>query len=450
MEEEINLLDYIKVIQKRKNIILLLFFAAVITAGIVSLLSPKIYKAKTTILIPQRVEGGISAALAQMGGISFLPSVPGIGGGNFVDILKSRTISSKVIDELDLLKKFQKEDKKLRKWQLIGGMQGALKVEDKKSGLIEVSFEAKDPQLAADIANSYLGALKDYNQKYSLSSAKKNRRFIEGQLKGTKEKLKNAEESLRQFQEKSKTISLPAGTGEAIKGAADLSAQRAMNDIALKEIQGRLKACREGLSFQTKTQISQKTITDNPIVEELRKDLVNQELELANKLLIFTKDHPEIISLERRIAKTKEKLNQQIVKIISLQIVALNPIYEELKAKIVSQEVESIALQSRGEALSQVLARLPQESLQLVRLVRQVKIEETLWTLLEQEYEKAKISEDKEEEIFQVLDKAYPPKEKCKPKVRLNLAIAGVLSLFLGIFLSFFLEYWEGAKENQK
>ena len=94
--------------------------------------------------------------------------------------------------------------------------------------------------------------------------------------------------------------------------------------------------------------------------------------------------------------------------------------------------------------------RLPQESLQLVRLVRQVKIEETLWTLLEQEYEKAKISEDKEEEIFQVLDKAYPPKGKCKPKVRLNLSIAGVLSLFLGIFLSFFLEYWEGAKENQK
>jgi len=48
----------------------------------------------------------------------------------------------------------------------------------------------------------------------------------------------------------------------------------------------------------------------------------------------------------------------------------------------------------------------------------------------------------------QVLDKAAPAERKSKPKTTLNMAIAGALSLFVGIFLAFFLEDVERIKQQ--
>jgi len=99
MEEEINLLDYLVVILKRKKTIVGITLAfAIITAGISLVMTP-IYRAETRILPPQESSSGISAqVLSQFGGAgSHLGSSLGIKNPNdvYVGMLKSRT----VIDE---------------------------------------------------------------------------------------------------------------------------------------------------------------------------------------------------------------------------------------------------------------------------------------------------------------------------------------------------------------
>ncbi len=47
----------------------------------------------------------------------------------------------------------------------------------------------------------------------------------------------------------------------------------------------------------------------------------------------------------------------------------------------------------------------------------------------------------------QVIDKAIPADKKYRPIIRLNMMIAGVMSLFLGVFIAFFLEYLSKQKE---
>jgi len=49
----------------------------------------------------------------------------------------------------------------------------------------------------------------------------------------------------------------------------------------------------------------------------------------------------------------------------------------------------------------------------------------------------AKIDEAKEGISFQVIDRAIPPKGSIKPKIKLNVMLAGVVSLFAGIFLEY-------------
>jgi uncharacterized protein involved in exopolysaccharide biosynthesis len=73
--------------------------------------------------------------------------------------------------------------------------------------------------------------------------------------------------------------------------------------------------------------------------------------------------------------------------------------------------------------------------------MRDVKVQETLVTLLTQQVEQARLAEARDLPVVQVLDRAVVPQRHVKPRLRLNLALAGVTSLFAGVFLAFFMEY---------
>lgn len=81
-----------------------------------------------------------------------------------------------------------------------------------------------------------------------------------------------------------------------------------------------------------------------------------------------------------------------------------------------------------------------------VRLMREVKVQEALYTMLTSQYEQARIAEARDTPTVQVLDSAVPAERKSKPVTSRNMAIAGALALMLGLFLAFFLEYLERLK----
>ena len=86
-------------------------------------------------------------------------------------------------------------------------------------------------------------------------------------------------------------------------------------------------------------------------------------------------------------------------------------------------------------------ARVPQVGLELARLTRYLKLQESVYTLLTQQLEQAKIAEAQDIPVVQVLDRAVPALQKSKPNIRTNMALAGAISLFLVIILAFFVEY---------
>ncbi|MBI2989164.1 MAG: hypothetical protein HYY45_20575 [Deltaproteobacteria bacterium] len=93
-------------------------------------------------------------------------------------------------------------------------------------------------------------------------------------------------------------------------------------------------------------------------------------------------------------------------------------------------------------------ARVPQVGLELGRLTRDLRVQEAVYTILTQQLEQAKIGEAQDMPVVQVLDRAVPAVYKSRPKTMLNMALAGVVSLFLGIFIAFFLEYIERQKQQ--
>src|SRR3990172_8718614 len=110
-EDEINLLDYWRVLVRRKLFIAIIVVAACIVSIIYSLTLPKLYASTATIFPPQQ-EGSLGAGI-----MSQLPG--GLGGlaGGFlgmsspaelwVMILKSQTIKDAIIQRFDLMRVFE-------------------------------------------------------------------------------------------------------------------------------------------------------------------------------------------------------------------------------------------------------------------------------------------------------------------------------------------------------
>jgi uncharacterized protein involved in exopolysaccharide biosynthesis len=81
--------------------------------------------------------------------------------------------------------------------------------------------------------------------------------------------------------------------------------------------------------------------------------------------------------------------------------------------------------------------------MQYAKLLRSVKVQETLYTMLTSQYEQAKLEEARDTPTVQMLDKAKPPGKKSRPKVKMNMGIAGGLGLLIGAFSAFILEALE-------
>ncbi len=207
-EDEIDLLEYWRVIWgKRKLIIGVVFAVALLAAGI-SLTMPNIYRAEV-VLAPVSDEGsksgGISSALGGLGGLASMAGIS-LGGGGSVEenlaVLKSREFLWQFIkdqklmpvlfaDDWDADKKGWKEDDPAKQpglWDAYrlftkGGLLSVSK--DKDSGLVTVSIEWKDAALAADWANMLVNRLNEFLRQQAISRSNGNLHYLNKELSRT-------------------------------------------------------------------------------------------------------------------------------------------------------------------------------------------------------------------------------------------------------------------------
>ena len=234
IEDEINLLDLLIVLAKRKGLIIGITFGAALIMAIVSLTMTPIYKAETKILPPQQGSSSMaSQVLGQLGGFA------GLAGGSlgktsndlYIALLKSRPILDNIIDKFMLMEQYKSKNREDARQALVG----ALKTQDdKKSGIVSIGIEGKDPKMAADIANAFVEELRDYNKRLALTETSQKRLFFEEQLKDVKEGLIKSEEAMKTFQEKTGVIRIDEQAKAVMEGIAQLRALIAEREIQIR------------------------------------------------------------------------------------------------------------------------------------------------------------------------------------------------------------------------
>ena len=227
MEDEINLLDLLLVLLKRKWLIFWITFLAIVFSVCYSLYLPEKFTATARILPPQQQKSGISSLLSQAGG-AFGGLASGLLGGGqsssdvYVGIMKSRSVADVLITKFDL--------KKLWEAEYITPVYKTLseitKINvSKDTGIISVSVEEEDPKRAAEMANTYVLALDQINRTVNITEGQRKRVFLEERLDKAKKDLINAEAGLQAFQEKYNLVSINEQAKASIEGAATLKGE---------------------------------------------------------------------------------------------------------------------------------------------------------------------------------------------------------------------------------
>lgn len=382
--DEIDLFDYLNVIIKRRRMIIRNSLIAALFMALFSFLLPSTYTATTTLLPPdERDQQGLRGLLSNSPiSILNLPGIQATSSEIFVEILKSRTVGEGV-----LKRKYDYKDRRqslLEIWDLenskeraFGRLKKKAKILTNEQGIIQISVEFNNPDLAAQVANAFASELDKVNQEKSLSKAKNSRIYIEEQLKKTEESLKKASEALAEFQSRHKAVALEEQTKVAIEKAGEIK-----GTIMAKEVQ-----------FQVALQTMK---PDNPRIMRLQKEL--DELRKQYDHLQFGNSVP----------------------------------FEEQKDYFIP------------------FSDVPEIGLQLASLIREVKVQETVWQLLNQEYYSAKIQEARDTPTVQILDQAVPPEKRTSPKRKLLVLVATFLTFSFSVFWAFVLEYGERVKQREE
>jgi uncharacterized protein involved in exopolysaccharide biosynthesis len=148
----------------------------------------------------------------------------------------------------------------------------------------------------------------------------------------------------------------------------------------------------------------------------LKGEILAAQVQLQVMRNFATDANPEVVSLRRRI----DEMNRQ---------------FTQMQYGVANAQDPDDKRRSRDFTVP--FAKVPEVGLELARLTRDVKIQETLVALLTQNMEQARLGEARDLPVAQVLDRAVPPDHHARPRLSVNLAIGGVVGFALGCLLAF-------------
>ncbi len=372
MDDEINLIDFVYPLYRRRKFLILFVIGVVGAVGILSITVPKTYEA-TAIILPEAKGGSgsieMKAAFLEQFGISGLGGTTATPAEVFESVLKSQDLARGVLTRYNYFFTTGITEEKAAK-----GFASMIKIEKPRNQpTLSVSIQSHDPVTAADLANTYIAELDKYNRTNTITSAQRLRKYVEERLDAANTELENAQQDLRKFQEENKAVSISKQAEATLKVLSELEAQR----VAL-------------------------------------------EVEMAAKEEFYRGPHLEIEQLKAQMEAIQKNIDRLTY------------------SKEPTVSVES----DKGKVEFYIpLTQIPGLNFDESRLLLTVKAKTQVVTMLTTQLEQAKLDEARDMPTINVLDWAEPPERPIKPRLRLNILLGAVVSLFVGIVAVFLLEY---------
>lgn len=236
-DDEIDLLDLLHTVVDNLRLLIFAPLAIGLAALGISFTIAPTYTAKTSFLPPQQQQSAAASMLASLGALGGLAgAATGLKNPSdqYVAFMKSNSIKDALIDRFDLMTRYEAEFRANAR----AALDGSVQIASGKDGLITVTVDDTDPQMAADIANAHVQELTQLLARLAVTEAQQRRQFFEQQLVLAKEQLTLADIALKQTGVSSSV--LKSNPASAVAAVAGLQAQITAQEVRIGAMRGYL------------------------------------------------------------------------------------------------------------------------------------------------------------------------------------------------------------------
>jgi len=445
--EAVHLMDYWRVIVARRWTVIAVLFTVVATTLIWTFQQTPIYQATVSIQIDRENNNVLSFKDVY----AVETSTDDMLRTQF-EVLKARSLARRVIEDLhlDTNEEFRPSEPGLvgsyvagiRSFLLppspassepdhlrpvVDNYLGRLVVSPlRQARLAEVTFEAKDPQLAARILNAHANQFIEQNFQYKWEATQKASAFLKGQLTTLQSNLEKAEDRLQAYSRENQILFTEQGRNTATEKLQQLEEEytKAQSDRFVKESY-------DGLVRAGNTD-SLPQLQNNQLIAGLTTQLAELNKEESQLAVTFSPDYPRRQRVRSQIEEIEKPIGKERDRVV-------RTIQAEYSAAVERERL----LQEATKQQREVVNRVNEQIIQYNIIKREVDSDKTLYEGLLTRLNEAGVSADLRASNIRIVDSAEVPQAPVKPRKTLNLALSLFAGLLCGIGLAFFQEYMD-------
>lgn len=468
---KINIEPYVDALLRRKWWIVVPVVLAVAGGTVYSRITPKIYEASTLILVePQRIPTNYVQPTVTESVQSRLRTI-----GQQVN---SRTNLERIIKDFDLYPDLRLQERTLKDI-LSDSLRAVLKrpvlmdeaapkasmlelVEDlrKKIGVkvrgegnaFEITFQWKDAETAAAVANAIASQFIEQNLKVREDVAMGTTAFLDSETQRLQKELEVREQALEKFK-KENMGSLPDQLQTNLNILSQLKEE--VTDLEKRMALEKQQA----LMLQAQSQAMAQAGSDLSLLAEGEDGLgagsgeINElRMKLKDLLTRYTERHPDVVALQRKIAKLEEEALTAEVSTDSSALGAPTPTLfsglditamqvQQIQARVAEYEKQIESLREQIALYKDRVERTPQVELELTKLIRDYQTVQDRYARILAKKLDAQMAEEMERrqkgEQFRVIDPAIAPDRPIRPDMPKVMTLALALGLGLGGALAY-------------
>jgi len=419
-EQEISLRELIEILLKNKLVIAGITVVCVLVAFVYSyyMIDPT-YQAEAKILVSDLKKDQPDVNSIQ-GIIDNYANYPNFTVESYKDQMKNPEILFNVRKQLGL----DPEEYSLR------ALADIITVENpQKTNVLTIRVKEKEPELAANIANTLAANFSDFITRLAQKQATKSLEYIEAQLEVEEKNLNKVLLEYKKFLQQPRGVSeLESEQASKIASLTNLKEQLSQLDINISVSEKKLIAAQKQLENTDKILTTKNSLSENPILYNYiqnEKGIDSKEaliIEMQNEGI-----NPNYLDLDRTINDLRINLAE----------------YQAAKEQINNQ------IKITQTQLEQLTVELADKKHQNDILSRKVAVAQKTYNSFMDKYEESRITQSGKigENAVVVSSEAMVPIRPVAPRKALNVAISGVLGIMLGVFIAFFRAYWENSAE---
>jgi len=303
---------------------------------------------------------------------------------------------------------------------------------NRDASIITLRYESTDTQLVRSVPNLIAGRFIDRRQNIQKTEARSTVAFLEEQIDTLDGLLRDAEEALVAYSQGQQVVSLQAEADAQVTQLAALQADRSQlesNRAALQGLVDRVELEADTLGPDAPSPYS-KLINFPPLLQnQAVGNLLNQLNTVVSQrtalLNLRTMQDPDVINLTTQIQQIEAQLQETA-------LTYLDGLERQVRG------LDDVLAQ-----FSEDLERIPEQQVELARLERETTALGSVYTLLSNRLEEARIITAIEDPSVRIIDPAILPPEPIRPRTLLNLLLGAVLGGMLGVGIAFTREYMD-------